>query len=157
MREDSRVDYVLLGVLVFAFLTQAYLAARKGVDDADWEMRYRALDQLDQAWIAAASRTSTAQTAIEERGDVELAKGFRRRERRRLAYVELATLPIFIALAFLVVAGALPSSMLALVLTGEFAVRGGLEFLRGRQIKAQYRQVQDSHLATAGVPPTPAL
>ena len=47
--------------------------------------------------------------------------------------------------------------MLALVLVGEFAVRSGVEFWRGRQIKARYREAQDSHLATAGVQPTPAL
>jgi hypothetical protein len=154
MREDSRVDYVLLGVLVFAFLTQAYLAVRKGADDASWEMRFRSLDDLDRAWIAAASRTSTTRPALKERGDVDLAEGFGRRERRRLAYVELATLPIFIALAFLIVAGALPS---ALLLTGEFAVGGSLEFFRGSQIKTRYREAQDGHLATAAVQPTPAL
>jgi hypothetical protein len=157
MREDSRVDYVLLGVLVFAFLSQAYLAVRKVADDGSWEMRFRSLDDLDRAWIAAASRTSTTRPALKERGEVDLAEGFGRRERRRLAYVELATLPIFIPLAFLIVAGALPSGMLALLLTGEFAVRGSLEFFRGSQIKTRYREAQDGHLATAAVQPTPAL
>lgn len=157
MREDYGVDLALLGVLVFAFVMQIFAAFGRGADEANWELRYRGLDDLDQAWIAAASRTSTARPALEERGELVLAKGFSRRERRRRAYVEVAALPIFIAVGVFALAGILPSSLLGLAFIGDFAVRGGVELWRNRQIKTRYRQVQDRYLAITGTQATPAL
>jgi hypothetical protein len=157
MRDDSDVHFVLLGALVLAFVTQIFAAFGRGADDTNWELRYRSLDDLDQAWIAAASRTSTSRPALEERGELDLAKGFSRHERRRRAFVEVAALPMLIAVGVFALAGILPSSLLGLALIGDFAVRGGVEFWRDRQIKTGYRQVQERHLVMAGAQPTPAL
>lgn len=157
MREDSDVDAFLIIALALALLTNLLQAFWRGSDDSSWELRYRSLDDLDRAWIAAASRTSSSRPALQERGELDLAKGFGRRERRRRAYVEVATLPIFIAVGIFAVAGILPSSLLGIALLGDFGVRGAVEFWRDRQIKTRYREIQDVYLAMAGTQQTPAL
>jgi Flp pilus assembly protein TadB len=157
MREDSDVDLFLVVALALAFLTNLVQAFWRGSDDSSWELRYRSLDDLDQAWIAAASRTSTSRPALEERGEVQLAKGFRRREVRRRARVGLWAAPLFVAATVLFVSGLVPLAIFSTVLGAYGIVAGLLDLRRGRQIKARYREIQGRYLAMAGTEPTPAL
>lgn len=149
MREDSSVEIALLCLLLFAFVQNAFFAFRPGVDDPMWEMRWRGLDGLDRAWITAAvlSRSSETRAALVERGEEELAKGCSRRERRRRAYIELATLPLLIFLVTLVLTGVLGSSNVGLVLGSYAMLQGLLYYLRERRIKKAYRVAQDAELA----------
>jgi Flp pilus assembly protein TadB len=157
MREDSDVDLFLVVALALALLTNLVQAFWRGSDDSSWEQRYRSLDDLDRAWIAAASRTSTSRPALEERGEVELAKGFRRREVRRRARVGLWAGPLFVAATVLFVTGLVPLAIFSSVLGAYGIVAGLLDLRRGRQIKARYREVQDRYLSMGGSEPTPAL
>jgi hypothetical protein len=157
MREDSDVNLFLVVALALALLTNLVQAFWRGSDDSNWELRYRGLDDLDQAWIAAASRTGTSRPALEERGEVELAKGFRRREVRRRARVGLWAAPLFVAATVLFVTGLVPLAVFSTVLGTYGIVAGLLELRRGRQVKARYREIQVRYLAMAGSEPTPAL
>jgi Flp pilus assembly protein TadB len=157
MREYSDVDLFLVVALALALLTNLVQAFWTGSDDPSWELRYRSLDDLDQAWIAAASRTSTSRSALEERGELELAKGFRRREVRRWARVGLWAAPVFVTATVLFVTGLIPLAIFSTVLGAYGIVAGVLDLRRGRQIKARYREIQDRYLAIAGAEPTPAL
>jgi Flp pilus assembly protein TadB len=157
MREDSEVDVFLIIALALALLTNLVQAFWGGSDDSSWELRYRSLDDLDQAWIAAASRTSTARPALEERDEVELAKGFRRREVRRRARAGLWAAPLLIAVTVLYLTGLVPLAVFSAVLGAYGIVAGLLDLRRGRQIKARYREVQDRCMAMTGARPTPAL
>jgi hypothetical protein len=150
MREYPGVTVFLIVALAFALLTNLVQAFWRGSDDSSWELRYQSLDDLDQAWIAAASRTSTSRPALEERGEVELAKGFRRREVRRRARVGLRAAPLFVAVTVLYVAGLVPLAVFSTVLGGYGIVAGLLVLRRGRQINASYRELQDRYLAIAG-------
>src|ERR1700760_2080980 len=145
MRKDSGVDVILIVALAFALLTNLVQAFWRGPDDSSWELRYRSLDALDQAWIAAASRTSTSRPGLEERGEVELAKGFRRREVRRRARIGLWAAPLFVTVTVLYVAGLVPLVVFSTVLGGYGIVAGLLDLRRGRQIKARYRETQDRY------------
>jgi hypothetical protein len=150
MREDSGVTVFLIVALALALVTNLVQAFWRGPDDSSWELRYGSLDDLDRAWIAAASRTSTSRPALEERGEVELAKGFRRREVRRRAGIGLWAAPLFVAATVLYVAGLVPLVVFSTVLGGYGIVAGLLDLRRGRQIKARYREIQDRHLAIGG-------
>ena len=150
MREDCGVDVFLIVALALALLTNVVQAFWKGADDSSWELRYRSLDGLDQAWIAAASRTSTSRPALEERGEVELARGFRRREVRRRARIGLWAAPLFVSVTVLYVAGLVPLVVFSTVAGAYGIIAGFLDLRRGRQIKARYREIQDRHLAIAG-------
>jgi hypothetical protein len=156
MRDDSGVNFALLAMFVYMFGTQLAVAFGRGSDDANWEFRFRGLDDLDQAWIAATSRTSTSRPELEERGELELAKGFGRRERRYRARIEVLALPILIGIGALAVFGALPFG-LGLAMLADLTLRGAIDLWRNRQIKTKYREVQARHLAVTGIAPTPAL
>jgi len=144
MREDPFVDVVMLCILLATLFSEVATAFSRGADGLNWELRWQALDDRERAWIAIASISTSSETraALEERGETELAEGCRRRERRRRAYVGLATLPLLVTVAALAVSGLLPHS------TGTFAIVifGTLPWLgtslRDRQIKNAYRRLQ---------------
>jgi hypothetical protein len=122
MREDSSVhpfDVFVLGTLVLAFAMAVNSAFRSGDDDPNWEMRWRGL-----------------------------AEEFSRRERRRRAYIDLATLWILALVAALVLIGLLPNSTVGLILAAYAVTQGVVVHLRERQIKRRYQQVQALYLGT---------
>jgi hypothetical protein len=141
------VEIFLLGAFGLVLVIYGVFALWKGADDRDWEMRWASLDDLDRAWLAAASRSSAHRAALEERGELELAKGFGRREARRRAYIAMAMLPPFIVVVVLMLTGPLSDRFAGLVF-GTFALLQSLiPFFRDRQIKDRYREAQDRYLA----------
>jgi hypothetical protein len=141
------VEIFLLGALGFAFVVHAVFALWPGADDRDWELRWANLDDLDRAWLAAASRSSANRATLEEREELDLAKGFGRREARRRAYIVMAILPPFIVVAVLMLTGPLSDRFAPLVL-GSFALLQSLvTYFRDRQIKDRYRDAQNRYLA----------
>ncbi len=156
MREYPDVDIVVICGLAFAILANAGWAFGPGADDSSWERDYRDLDDLDQAWIAAATLTATAQPALKERGELRLAAGYRRREVRRRGRIGLAASPIFVVVGALFLAGLVPIDTVGMSLGVYGVVAGLLDYRRNHRIKAEYREVQDRYLAVAGVTETAA-
>jgi Flp pilus assembly protein TadB len=141
------VEFFLLGALGFVIVIYAVFALWKGADDRDWELRWASLDDLDRAWLAAASRSSANRATLEARGELDLAKGFGRREARRRAYILMATLAPFIVVAVLMLTGPLSDRFAPLVL-GSFALLQSLvTYFRDRRIKDRYRETQNRYLA----------
>lgn len=150
MREDSRVEIYAVSLLGLVLVVNLVYAFWKGSDERDWEARWASLDDLDRAWLAAASRASANRAALEERGELDLAKGFGRREARRRAYIALAILPPFIIVAVLILIG-LVSDRDAYLLFGPFALLQSIVvYRRDRQIKNRYRETRDRYLAARG-------
>jgi hypothetical protein len=143
LREDSRVGYFSLAIFVITFLFSLRLAFWPGADDFSWEMDWRGLDKLDQAWIAAAVYTKGVTSKLEERGEMDLFKGYNRRERRRHAYVELAILPVLIGLTILVPTGVLPHAALGWPLVAYGIFEGGAHYVREYRAKSAYRAAQE--------------
>jgi hypothetical protein len=141
------VEVFLLCALGFVFVFYAGAALWKGADDRGWELRWAGLDDLDRAWLAAASRSSANRATLEERGELDLSKGFGRREARRRAYIVMAILPPFIIAAVLMLTGPLSDRFAPLVF-GTFALLQSLvAYFRERQIKDRYRETQSRYLA----------
>jgi len=138
-------------VLVFALLAGTHTAFRRGPDDANWELRWRSLDDLDRAWIAAAVVSCSKETraALAERGQDQLAKGYSRRLWRRRAYVELGTLPLLIALLVLVLTGTFPHSIFTFIFSLWAFLHAAVYYVRDWRIKRKYRAAQDAELALA--------
>lgn len=145
IRDDSRVEIFVLFLLVLVLVVYAVYALRRGADGHDWELRWASLDELDRAWIAAASRSRASRVTLEERGESGLAKGFSRREARRRAYILLATVLPFLAVAILIVTGVIDDRFAPLVL-GSFALLQSLiSLFREQRIKNRYRETQDRY------------
>lgn len=142
------MDYFLLAVFVLTFLFSLRAAFWPGADDPSWEMHWRALDHLDQAWIAAASYEKGSRSKLEERGELGLSKGYNRREDRRRSFIELAVLPLLIGLTVLVVAGVLPDSLLGLPLALYGTLQATVYYLRKRRISSRYRTAQELETAS---------
>jgi hypothetical protein len=151
MREDSRVAVLVIGGLLLIVLLFAALAFRRGADDAAWEMRWNGLDDLDRAWIAAAGRSRVNRATLAERGELELAKGICRREQRRRAYVGLATLPLPIVAAILVLTGVVGDSAVGPIFAALGILLSTYALYREWQVKARYREVQDDYLSAVEV------
>jgi hypothetical protein len=111
MREDSRVVIFLIYGFAFAIAWNGVLAVWRGADDSNWKVRWERLDDLDQAWLAAASRSRSNRDTLEERGELDLAMGLGRREARQRARIALATLPPFLVGAALLATGPLGDSL----------------------------------------------
>jgi hypothetical protein len=151
MREYPGVDILVICGLAFAILANFAWAFGPGVDDSSWVADYDRLDDLDQAWIAAATLTSTSQPALKRRGEVRLAAGYRRLEVRRRARRGLTFSPLFVVVGILFLAGLVPIGTVGALFGVSALVLGVLDLRRNRQIKSRYREVQDRHLAIEGV------
>ena len=106
-------------------------------------MNWRGLDELDQAWIAAAGSTKDSRAKLAERGELELHKGYLRRQRRRDSYFVLAIMPLLIGLMVLILAGALPDSYLSLPLFLIGLTPGLVLRVRDHRAKTRYRSAQE--------------
>jgi hypothetical protein len=103
MREDSGVDFVFQGLVVALSVITTFSAFRTGADDTSWEWRWRSLDTEERSRIAAAATATTKaeRATLASPEEVELGAGYRRRQKRRHAYIELPVLSLLlIAAAF---------------------------------------------------------
>ena len=120
----------------------AFFAFRKGADDADWELHWRSLSDLERASVAVSGLSKDSRKLLFERGEADLADGFARRELRHRSYVALATLPLVLLAAILMLAGLLdeifagPITFIALLLLVVYTRR------RESQIRTRYRTLQ---------------
>lgn len=146
MRDDSRVKIFLLCGLGVAVGVYGLYAFWRGADDREWELRWADLDDLDRAWLAAASRSSANRATLEERGELELAKGFGRRELRHRARIVLAFTPLLAGAAVLVITGAVGDRWAPLAWWVFVFIPGAVFYGRDRQIKSRYRETQDRYL-----------
>jgi hypothetical protein len=96
------VDYVFIFVALVTVASVLPRAFGTGDDVANWELRWRCLPPADRARIAAAVRSNATLADPEE---AELAAGFRRREDRRRAYIELPVAPLIFGAAALALTG----------------------------------------------------
>ncbi|HEY2478806.1 MAG TPA: hypothetical protein VGI17_08735 [Solirubrobacterales bacterium] len=134
-------------LLALLLLVNAIWAFWRGADDQKWETRWEGLDDLDRAWLAAASRSSANRDTLVERGEFELAKGFGRREQRRRAYIMLAMLPLLLVPAVLILTGLVSDSLATAFLWSFLFLQNIVATLRSRKIKNRYQEVRDRYLA----------
>ncbi len=142
------MDYFLLAVFVLTFLFSLRTAFWPGADDSSWEMQWRVLDRLDQAWIAAASYEKGSRSKLEARGELDLSEGYNRRESRRRSYLELALLPLLIGLTLLVVTGVLPDSTVGIPFALYGLLQSAVYYLRKHRINSKYRTAQELETAS---------
>lgn len=135
------IVWLLIPALVF--LIEGFSALSSGADDSMWELRWRSLDDRDQARIAAAGRTKGSRAELEERDELELAEGFNRRERRRRAYLQLPLLLGIVALFIFTLLGVLPGSDLDQVFAYAAMLVPVTAWLRDWQIKRAHRPAPD--------------
>jgi hypothetical protein len=150
------VDVLLSCALGFVFVIYGARAFWPGADDPEWERRWTGLDELDRTWLAAASRSTANRATLERRGELDLAKGFGRREARRRAYITLAIMPLFIVGAILVLGGLVGDRWAPLAFATFSFAQGLLAYVRDREIRERYREIQARYLAKPGAPAAPA-
>jgi hypothetical protein len=136
------VDYYFLVLFSLFFLIAFRGAFGRGADGPSWETNWRGLDHVDRVWIAAATHTKGSRTKLEEQGEVDLAKGYSRRQRRRDSYFVLAIMPPLIGLTVLILTGVLSDSALSWPLVAIGVIPWLTSNLRERRAKARYRAVQ---------------
>jgi hypothetical protein len=152
LREDSRVELFLICGFIFVAAWNGVLAFWQGTDDSEWKARWDQLDDLDRAWLAAASRSRANRAALMERGELDLAKGFGRREARHRAKISLMMLPLFGIGAALILSGLLSDRFATAIFVSFVFLQSIVASLRDRKIKVTYRKVQDEYLAIAAAP-----
>jgi hypothetical protein len=149
MREDSRVilAIALLGVTVLVDVIEFVDTFWRSAPDPTWETRWRALDPAESTWLAVMATSRNWLSTLTDPEEVALAKGFRRHERRRLVYFDLASLPFLAAAVALSVIGLMNPSVVGLVFSTFLLLRSIPVYLRGRQIKKAYDQAKANYLA----------
>jgi hypothetical protein len=133
------LDIFLISVTVLIAVTATWTVLRPGDDDPNWELRWRGLDPDYRNWLAAMATNPAWMKTLTDPEEVRLAKGLARRERRHLAYYDLAA-GVLVALTIaLALAGVLPFSFAGLCLGVLAMIRWPIESWRRRQIR---RKVQ---------------
>jgi hypothetical protein len=110
------VDIFLIGLTVFIAASAVWAVLRPGDDDPNWDLRWQGLDPGYRDWLAAMTTDPRWMGTLSDPEEIQLAKGFARRERRRLAPYEVA-LGVVAALAVaLTLAGLVPMSTVGISL-----------------------------------------
>jgi Flp pilus assembly protein TadB len=110
-------------------------AAWSARHDPTWETRWRSLDPAESAWLAVMATSRNWMATLTDPEEIRLAKGRRSREGLHRLKVDLWALPVFVAAAALVLAGAMSAQILIpILLTFGFA-RNVWSYRRERQIK----------------------
>jgi hypothetical protein len=147
MREDPGVDVFFFVATLVGLLGASSEAYRRGPDDANWEFRWRGLDPGYRDWLAAMTTSRTWLSTLDDPEEIELAKGFARRERRRRGHFDVAALALIWFCAALVLAGVLPTSACTLGFSVYGVVRLLAEFGRNQQLKRRLDQRTDPDVA----------
>lgn len=129
------MDIFLIAVTVFIAVQTVRDAWRTGPANPTWDLRWRALDSDDQTRLAVASLSRSTTAALVDAEERELAEGFARRDRRRLAYLDLGLLAAVALATALILAGFAHHGAIGLIIGAYALVRWPLESLRDRQIK----------------------
>jgi hypothetical protein len=133
------VDIFLIGVTVLAAVLAVSVALRPGDDDPNWELRWRSLDPGYRNWLAAMTTDPRWMKTLSDPEEVELAKGFARRERRHLAFYELAATALAALTVALALAGLVRLSAVGISLGLFGGIRWGVEAWRYHKIKRKVR------------------
>jgi hypothetical protein len=104
------VDILMTTITALGLLLVARNAFWSGPDSRTWEERWHRLGPADRTRIATATRPRGSAIKLSEVEEVDLAKGFRRREARRCAYIELPALILLTTVGALWIADLLSSS-----------------------------------------------
>jgi hypothetical protein len=147
MRENSRVDVLLICVTVLVSLAAVKTALWPGADDPSWELRWRALEPGYRDWLAAMTTSRAWLATLTDPEEIELAKGVSRREGRRRAYVNLAITALLIVAVALALAGLLPFSTWGLILACYTLLLAAGNHLRDRAIRRKVRAGSDEDVA----------
>ena len=158
MREDSRVIFpiALLGVTVLVDVVEFVDSFWRSAPDPTWETRWRALDPAESAWLAVMATSRNWLATLTDPEEIALAKGFRRHERRRVVYFDLAGLPFLAAVVAFSLIGLADPSIVGLAFSTLLLLRGVPIYLRGRQIKKTYERAKANYLALTAPEPAPA-
>jgi hypothetical protein len=146
MREDSPVDIALI---VLYLVTLAFVlsgAVRGGADGPLWEARWQGLDAAGRARIATAARSRATSQELEAE-DADLVAGYRRRQRRRSAYVDLAGSPFLIVAAAFALTGALGTGPFTFLFSVFILVSSLWNYFRERRIDGKLREVVEAEAA----------
>ena len=147
MREDSGVDIFFVVATTIALLGASSEAYRRGADDPNWELRWRGLDPGYRDWLAAMTTSRTWLATLDDPDEIELAKGFARREARRRGRLDLAATALLIFAVAFVLAGLLPNSAWTLGISIYWVVRLLAEHGRYQQLKRRLHQRTDPDVA----------
>jgi hypothetical protein len=149
LREDSRVD-VLSAIVIFLFLAAAFDGAfRRGADSPLWEARWLGLGAAARARIVTAVYSRDALDALSDPEEIGLVAGYRRRQRRRRSYVELAASPFLIVGAALALTGLLAGSFVVFILFVYTLIVSLWAYLHDRQMDGRLRAVVEAEAQTA--------
>jgi hypothetical protein len=132
-------DLLLIGVTVFIGIMSVSTALRQGADDPNWELRWRALDPSYRDWLAAMTTDPSWMSTLSDPEEVELAKGFHRRERRGLAYYDMAASVIAALVVALTLSGMTHLSVAGIALGLLAVIRFAVESWHQRQIRQKVK------------------
>lgn len=149
MREDPRVDVVLLIVGIFTFAFSFGKAFRRGSDDAGWELHWRSADAAQRARIVVAANSRKARGEMTAPEDLALVAGYTRRKARRRAYLEMPGSVVLVAGSLFVLGGVLGSGLLGLYASLFLVAVGTWEYLSEKQMDGRLRAVVEAQ-STAG-------
>jgi hypothetical protein len=151
MREDPRVDVVVIIVYFASVVFNVVSAFGGGDDDAIWELHWRSLDVAGQAGVATAAGS---RDAYEELGPEEKAvvAGYRRHQRRRSARVDLMPAPFLIVAGALVLTGVLEAGLFGMGVALAIVITGIWNYLQKKQMNGKLRLVAEAEAATASAP-----
>jgi hypothetical protein len=155
VRDDSAVGILLICVTALVSIAALKTALWRGSDDPNWELRWRSLDPGYRDWLAAMTTSRAWLATLTDPEEIELAKGFSRRERRRRAYADLAVTALLIVAVALALAGVLPFSTWGLILGCYTLLLAGGAHLRDRQIRRKVRTWSDATAAPSRLDATP--
>jgi len=106
-------------------------AFRSGVDSPNWELRWKLLEAADRSRISTAARSGAK---LDDPEEAELAAGFMRRNRRRLAYIELPLLSIVVVLTAMSAAGLIEGGLVTMIVAVATVGIGLWKYLREKHM-----------------------
>jgi hypothetical protein len=140
-------------IVIFLFLAAAFRGAFwRGTDGPLWEVRWLGLDASSRARFVTAVYSRDALAALSDPEEIELVAGYRRRQTRRRAYVELAAAPFLIIGAALALTGLLAGSSVIFILTLYTLFVGLWAYLRDRQMNGTLRAVVEAEAQATAAP-----